>query len=49
VCDDTLSGMCRWTFGLEPVPAGTLLSHRVERLRGPLLVTSTARPVGPQI
>jgi hypothetical protein len=38
VCDDTLSGLYRWTFGLEPVPAGTVLSHRVERLRGPLLV-----------
>jgi uncharacterized protein YndB with AHSA1/START domain len=38
VCDDNLSGQYRWTFILQPAERGTRLTHRVERLRGPLLV-----------
>lgn len=38
VCDDNVSGLYRWTFTLAPAPRGTRLTHRVERLRGPLLV-----------
>ena len=38
VCRDSLSGTYRWTFTLRRTAGGTRLTHRVERLDGPLWI-----------